>query len=68
MAQGPYSKIVIERPDGRTEVVCRRGAVDPNEAFRTFARSGAGKVTAVRHEHLSEGQRTPRTLAIYKVG
>lgn len=64
MAQGPYSRIVIRRPDGRTEVITRRGTVDPNEVARAFAAHGT--VIAVRHEQRVGGDKKPSTLAIHR--
>lgn len=64
MAQGPYSRIVIRRPDGQTEVITRRGTVDPGEVARSF--SHVGSVVAVRHEQRTGGAKKPSTLAIHR--
>jgi hypothetical protein len=62
MAKGPYSRIVIKRPSGRTEIVGRHGLMDPARVAREF--SAFGQVVAVRHEN-SEGGAKPTTLAIH---
>lgn len=66
MPQGPYSRIVVERADGRIEVLSRPGIISPQDAAVSFARRGC-KVTAVRHEHVAEGQKKPQTLGIHRV-
>ena len=63
MAQGPYGRIVIRRPDGRAEIITRRGTVDPNEVARSFRH--VGEVVAVRHEQRVGGSKKLTTLAIH---
>lgn len=63
MAQGPFTRIVIRRPDGNVEIIGRHGIHDPNETARAMTKSGAGQVLSVRHEMHTEG--TQRTLAIH---
>lgn len=46
--QGPFTRIVLCRPNGRTEIVTRQGHIEPNAAARIFAVHG--KVVTVRHE------------------
>lgn len=48
MPHGPVSKIVIKRPNGRTEIIGRGGHIDLQFAARTFAQFG--EVVTVRHE------------------
>lgn len=57
-----YTRIVITRSDGRTEVVGRPGHHDADAVARTFASHGT--VVAVRHETMPEGGTEPETVAI----
>jgi hypothetical protein len=53
MPQGPYTRIVLKRTNGRTDIIGRQGHLDPHAAARTFA--AHGKVTVVRHEMMPVG-------------
>jgi len=62
VALGPFTRIVLKRADGRVEVLTRPGLQDPHAAARAIELRSGGKVTAVRHEHPTNG-----TIAIHKV-
>lgn len=62
MAKGPYSRIVIKRPNGRTEIIGRPGHLEPRRAAREL--ESMGTVLAVRHEK-AEGGHKPTTIAIH---
>jgi hypothetical protein len=64
MANGPYSRIVIKRANGRTEIIGRAGHLDPNRMVRELA--PFGDVLAVRHEQ-AEGNGPPTTVAIHTI-
>lgn len=64
MPQGPITRIVIRRPDGRTEILGRVGHVDPHKATRDFATHG--EVLVVRHEMMPIAGRA-QTLRIHEV-
>ena len=64
MAKGPYSRIVIRRPDGKTEIIGRPGLLDPRRAARELEPMGV--VLAVRHEK-AEGNGKPATIAIHNM-
>ena len=64
MAQGPYSRIVIRRPNGKTEIIGRPGLLDPRRAARELEPMGV--VLAVRHEK-AEGNGKPTTIAIHNM-
>lgn len=53
MPQGPVTKIVLRRPNGRTEIVTRIGHIDPKRAVDGLAH--VGNVVAVRHEMMPKG-------------
>lgn len=59
--QGPYTRVVIRRPNGRTEVIGRSGHLDHHKASREF--SNRGEVVAVRHEMADSGR--GRSVAIH---
>ncbi len=40
MAKGPYSRIVIKRPNGETEIIGRPGHLDPTRAIRELSPMG----------------------------
>ena len=67
MAQGPYTRIIVQRPDGKVEVVGRPGMHDPHAVSRLFSEAGSGKVIAVRHESMPAGGGVHQTLAIHEV-
>lgn len=48
---GPYTRIAIRLPNGRTEIIGRHGHQDPHIITRSM--SGVGKVLSVRHEVMS---------------
>ena len=62
MAKGPYSRIVIKRPNGRTEIIGRSGHLEPGKASRELA--PFGEVIAIRHEQ-ADGTTRPATIAIH---
>jgi hypothetical protein len=67
MAQvSAWTRIVLERPDGRVEIVTRPGHLGPFAVAQQFA--AAGKVTAVRHLAVGSGSSEPATVAIHKMG
>lgn len=72
MIHQAYTRIVIQRPNGKTEIVGRKGLHDLNTAVAAFEMKGAGKVVAVRHETAPIDEKTKRrkaramTLAIHK--
>lgn len=57
------TRIVITRPDGRTEVVGRPGHHDPHAMARAFEAHGV--VVAVRHEMVPDGGGASQTVAIH---
>lgn len=64
MPYGPISKIVIKRPDGRTEIIGRGGHIDLRMATQTFAKHG--EVVTVRHEmNPRPGKGIPHVVAIH---
>jgi hypothetical protein len=71
MIHQAFTKVVIRRPNGRVEMIGRRGIHDPHTIARVLEESGAGVVTAVRHETKAVESRTkpghgkPQTLAIH---
>lgn len=51
MASQDIFRVVIRRPDGRTEVIGRRGIPDINRIHRDMAHIGT--VVSIRHERLN---------------
>ena len=64
MPQGPVTRIVLRRPNGRTEIIGRVGHVDHNTAAKIF--STRGQVLTVRHEMMPQ-QGVPATVAIHNI-
>ena len=62
MHTGPITRIVVQRPDGKTEVVGRAGTLEPYRLAREFTPNN-GTVTAVRHE---QGGKTMAIFALEK--
>jgi hypothetical protein len=63
MASGPYTRIMVKRPNGRTEVIGRPGVIAPGDAAAMVKDGAMGTVVAVRHEHMQSGKRV--MLAIH---
>jgi hypothetical protein len=63
MAQGPFTRIVVRRPDGKVEVIGRHGTHAPGDVARALTKAGAGEALSVRHEMHSGG--TQQTMAIH---
>ena len=73
------TRIVVKRPNGKVEVIGRKGQHSPNDVARRFAEKGLGTVMTVRHEmsvpidsnvRTSKAQAAPRrttTVAIHQV-
>lgn len=64
MPQGPFTRIVVRRPDGTIDVIGRKGSLDPNKTARTFNDAGHGEVLAVRHEMMPVAGK-PQTMQIH---
>jgi len=54
MKQTHFTTIVLQHPNGRREVITRRGHHDVHVVARTFETMTGGKVQAIRHEQSSE--------------
>lgn len=65
MPQGPVSRIVLRRFDGRTEIIGRAGHIDPSRI--TAALKAAGDVLVVRHEMMPKSGKH-ETIAIHEMG
>lgn len=65
MALTPFTKIVIRTPQGRHQVVTRKGISDPNSIARLFGEMTGGIVVSVRHQHPRTGAQRPRIVAIH---
>jgi hypothetical protein len=65
MPQGPVTRIVIRRPNGRVEVIGRVGHHDPHRLAREF--SGVGVVTVVRHELMPRVGEAGKVVAIHRL-
>jgi len=64
MPQGPFSRIVIRRPNGKVDVIGRVGFVDPHPTSRALQDAGAGEVLAIRHEMMPMAGK-PQPVAIH---
>lgn len=65
MPQGPFSRIVIRRPNGAVEIIGRNGHVEPAAVSRMMAATQAGTVLAVRHEQMPADGGKVRPIAIH---
>lgn len=65
MPQGPFTRIVIRRPNGAVDVIGRMGHVPVDAVGLMVAQMRAGTVVAVRHEQMPTEGGAVRTIAIH---
>lgn len=64
MPEGPFTRIVIRRRSGQTDIIGRRGHIDVRQVREMFARHG--EIIAVRHEMMPP-KGAPYVVAIHNL-